>query len=116
MSLILKRHVAVVTTSRADYSHLYWPLKEIVAHPDLELHLIVMGAHLSASFGETVKQILADGFSITAALDCLDPEDNDEAMARTIGSAVSQLTPVLGDLRTDILLLVAARYEKLAPA
>ena len=116
MSLILKRHVAVVTTSRADYSHLYWPLKEIVAHPDLELHLIVMGAHLSASFGETVKQIRADGFFITAALDCLDPEDNDEAMARTIGSAVSQLTPVLGDLRPDILLLVADRYEMLAPA
>ena len=110
------RRVAVVTTSRADYSHLYWPLKEIEAHPDLELHLIVMGAHLSATFGATIEQIRADGFTIAVALDCLDPEDGDEAMARTIGLAVSQLTPVLGELRPDILLLIADRYEMLAPA
>ena len=26
-----KRTIAVITTSRADYSHLYWPLRELAA-------------------------------------------------------------------------------------
>ena len=34
------RRVAVVTTSRADYSHLYWVLRDLRDHPDLELKLI----------------------------------------------------------------------------
>ena len=30
-----RRRIAVVTTSRADYSHLYWPLRELQARPDV---------------------------------------------------------------------------------
>ena len=33
----MKRKIAVVTSSRADYSHLYWPLRELAAHPDLDM-------------------------------------------------------------------------------
>ena len=40
----MKRTIAVVTTSRADYSHLYWPLKDLAAHPDVDLKLIVLAA------------------------------------------------------------------------
>jgi UDP-hydrolysing UDP-N-acetyl-D-glucosamine 2-epimerase len=111
-----ERTVAVITTSRADYGHLYWPMREIEAHPALRLELIVMGAHLSATFGDTIDVIRSDGFAIAAALDCLDLEDSDVGMARTIGSAISQLTPVLAKMRPDILLLIADRYEMLAPA
>ena len=75
-----------------------------------------MGAHLSEAFGETVNQIELDGFKISAKLDCLDPEDSDLGMSRTIGVAIEQLTNVLSELRPDILLLIADRYEMLAPA
>jgi UDP-hydrolysing UDP-N-acetyl-D-glucosamine 2-epimerase len=91
-------------------------MRDIQAHPDLTLDLIVMGAHLSETFGETIDVIRADGFEITAALDCLDTEDSDEGMARTIAAATAQLTPILAKLRPDILLLIADRYEMLAPA
>ena len=37
----MKRTIAVVTSSRADYSHLYWPLHDLAQHPDVELKLIV---------------------------------------------------------------------------
>jgi hypothetical protein len=29
----MKRRIAAITTSRADYCHLYWPLRELAAHP-----------------------------------------------------------------------------------
>ena len=75
-----------------------------------------MGAHLSKAFGETVNQIQLDGFEISAKLDCLDPEDSDIGMSRTIGTAVEKLTKVLSKLRPDMVLLIADRYEMLAPA
>jgi len=105
-----------VTTSRADYGHLYWPMREIEEHPELSLDLIVTGAHLSPTFGRTVDVIEADGFEIRARVECLDPEDSDAGMARTIGVATTGLTKVLAHLRPDILLLIADRYEMLAPA
>ena len=67
----MKRNIAVVTSSRADYSHLYWPLRELSQHPDVDLKLIVLGAHLSPQFGETVGEIEKDGFPIAARLECL---------------------------------------------
>jgi UDP-N-acetylglucosamine 2-epimerase len=64
--LNLKRKIAVITTSRADYSHLYWPLRDLSAHPDVDLKLIVLGSHLSPEFGHTVREIEKDGFPIAA--------------------------------------------------
>ncbi len=110
------RHVAVVSSSRADYSHLHWVLHEIRASERLELSLIVCGSHLSDTFGETIDEIEADGFEVAGSVACLAPGDDDLAMASTIGEAVLGLTRVLGDMRPDLLLLIADRYEMLAPA
>jgi UDP-N-acetylglucosamine 2-epimerase (non-hydrolysing)/GDP/UDP-N,N'-diacetylbacillosamine 2-epimerase (hydrolysing) len=112
----MKRTIAVVTTSRADYSHLYWPLHDLAKHPDVNLQLIVLGAHLSPQFGETVKEIEKDGFSIAARVECLLSSDTDVGMAKTLGLAVLSLADVLGKIRPDLLLLIADRYEMLAPA
>lgn len=111
-----KRKIAVVTTSRADYGHLYWPLRVLADCADVELQLIVLGAHLSSEFGNTVTEIEKDGFPIAAQIECLLSSDSDVGMAKTIGTAVLGLAEHLGMLRPDILLLIADRYEMLAPA
>jgi UDP-hydrolysing UDP-N-acetyl-D-glucosamine 2-epimerase len=112
----MKRTIAVVTSSRADYSHLYWPLHDLAQHEDVDLKLIVLGAHLSPQFGETVKEIEKDGFPIAARLECLLSSDTDVGMAKTLGVAVLSLADLLGQMRPDLLLLIADRYEMLAPA
>jgi UDP-hydrolysing UDP-N-acetyl-D-glucosamine 2-epimerase len=112
----MKRTIAVVTSSRADYSHLYWPLHDLKQHPDVDLKLIVLGAHLSPQFGETVQEIEKDGFPIAGRLECLLSSDTDVGMAKTLGLAVLSLTDLLGQMRPDLLLLIADRYEMLAPA
>ena len=108
--------IAVVTTSRADYSHLYWPLRELAAHPEINLKLIVLASHLSPEFGHTVREIEADGFPIAAKLECLLSSDTDVGMAKSIGLGVLSLADTLGSMRPDLLLLIADRYEMLAPA
>jgi len=112
----MKRTIAVVTSSRADYSHLYWPLHDLKQHPDVDLKLIVLGAHLSPQFGETVQEIEKDGFPIAARLECLLSSDTDVGMAKTLGLAVLSLADLLGHMRPDLMLLIADRYEMLAPA
>ncbi|MEO6804296.1 MAG: UDP-N-acetylglucosamine 2-epimerase [Granulicella sp.] len=112
----MKRTIAVVTTSRADYSHLYWPLRGLEAHPDVDLKLIVMASHLSPEFGHTVREIEKDGFLIAARLECLLSSDTDVGMAKSIGLATLSLADTLAVMRPDLLLLIADRYEMLAPA
>jgi UDP-N-acetylglucosamine 2-epimerase (non-hydrolysing)/GDP/UDP-N,N'-diacetylbacillosamine 2-epimerase (hydrolysing) len=112
----LKRKIAVLTTSRADYSHLYWPLRDLSTHPEVDLKLIVLGSHLSPEFGHTLREIEKDGFPIAARIECLLSSDSDVGMAKTIGVATLSLADCLGQMRPDILLLIADRYEMLAPA
>jgi UDP-hydrolysing UDP-N-acetyl-D-glucosamine 2-epimerase len=112
----MKRTIAVVTSSRADYSHLYWPLHDLKQHPDVDLKLIVLGAHLSPQFGGTVSAIEKDGFSIAGQIECLLSSDTDVGMAKTLGVAMLGLADLLGQMRPDLLLLIADRYEMLAPA
>ncbi len=112
----MKRKIAVITSSRADYSHLYWPLKDLAAHPDVDLQLIAMASHLSPAFGSTIQQIEKDGFALAGCIECLLSSDTDIGMAKTIGIAVQSLADLLGHMRPDLLLLIADRYEMLAPA
>jgi UDP-N-acetylglucosamine 2-epimerase (non-hydrolysing)/GDP/UDP-N,N'-diacetylbacillosamine 2-epimerase (hydrolysing) len=111
-----RRRIGVVTTSRADYSHLYWPLRELASNPGIELGVFVLGPHLSPEFGMTINEIERDGFPIKARIECLLSSDTDTGMAKTIGLAILGLADALAAWRPDILLLIADRYEMLAPA
>src|SRR2546429_4246538 len=111
-----KRRIAAITTSRADYGHLYWPLRDLLSNPDVDLRIIALGPHLSPEFGHTVNEIERDGFTVEERIECLLSSDTDVGMAKTIGVAALGLADVLGRLRPDLLLLIADRYEMFAPA
>lgn len=112
----MKRRIAVVTTSRADYGHLYWPLRDLRDHAEVDLKLIALGSHLSPEFGSTLREIEKDSFELSARIECLLSSDTDVGMAKTIGLATLSLADKLAEIRPDILLLIADRYEMLAPA
>lgn len=110
------RRIAVVTSSRADYSHLYWPLREMELRPEIEVILVAIGPHLSPEFGTTANAIEADGFRIAHRIECLLSSDSDVGMAKTIGIATQSLADLFGRERPDLVLVIADRYEMLAPA
>jgi UDP-hydrolysing UDP-N-acetyl-D-glucosamine 2-epimerase len=112
----MKRTIAVVTTSRADYSHLYWSLHDLSVNERTDLRIVALGSHLSPEFGNTVREIEKDGFRIDAHVECLLSSDSDVGMAKTIGLATLSLADLFGKMRPDLLLLIADRYEMLAPA
>src|ERR1700732_2146937 len=112
----MKRTIAVVTSSRADYGHWYWPLRDLSASDSVDLRIVAIGPHLSPEFGYTIQQIEKDGFTIDGRIECLLSSDSDVGMAKTIGLATLSLADLFGKMRPDLLLLIADRYEVLAPA
>src|ERR1700675_1807526 len=112
----MKRKIAAVTSSRADYGHLYWPLRDLADDINVDLKIIALGSHLSPEFGNTVQEIEKDGFKIDSRIECLLSSDTDIGMAKTIGVATLSLADLLGKMRPDLLVLIADRYEMLAPA
>jgi UDP-N-acetylglucosamine 2-epimerase (non-hydrolysing)/GDP/UDP-N,N'-diacetylbacillosamine 2-epimerase (hydrolysing) len=113
---VRRRRIAVVTSSRAEYSHLFWVLRELQQRAAVELGVITMGAHHSPVFGNTALQVERDGFPVRARVECLLSSDSDAGMAKTIGVAVLGLADALSAWRPDLLMLIADRYEMLAPA
>jgi len=111
-----RRRIGVVTTSRADYGHLYWPLRELTSRHEIELGVFVLGSHLSPQFGSTVHEIERNGFPIRGRIECLLSSDSDTGMAKTIGVGILGLADALSAWRPDLLLLIADRYDMLAPA
>ena len=110
------RNIAVVTGTRAEYGLLYWLAKTLDGAPDVDLQLIVTGAHLCDRFGATWRQIAEDGFEIAAKVEMVDGDDTPAAKARSLGLGVIGLSEALERLEPDIVVLLGDRYEIFAAA
>ena len=110
------RTIAAVTTSRADWGHLEPVLRALIARGDVAVQLLVGGAHLDDRFGHTIDAIEAAGYDVAARIPFLQADDSDVAMGVAIGAATTGFSRALAKLRPDMLLLIADRYEMLAPA
>lgn len=110
----MKRKIAVLTGTRADYGIYYSVLKEIEKNSKLELQLIVCGMHLCPEFGMTVNEIEKDGFAIVERIETILASDTGAAMAKSIGLTLMNLTQSLERLKPDILLVLGDRGEMMA--
>ena len=81
----MKRRIAVFTGTRAEYGLLYWLMKDIQASAQLTLQVIVSGMHLSPEFGETWRQIEADGFPVDAKVEMLLSSDTPVGVVKSMG-------------------------------
>jgi UDP-N-acetylglucosamine 2-epimerase (non-hydrolysing)/GDP/UDP-N,N'-diacetylbacillosamine 2-epimerase (hydrolysing) len=112
----LKRTIAAITSSRSDYAHLRWLLHDLDKHPGINLQVIALGPHLSPEFGHTGKEFIKNNPETFTSIECLLSSDTDVGMAKTLGLATLGLADALGRIRPDVVLLIADRYEMLAPA
>ncbi len=110
------RRIGVVTCARSDYSSCLPILRAIEADPELQLHLIVGGMHLSPEYGLTLKEIEADGFRIDERVEMLLSSDTPEGTAKSIGLGVIGFAQCFARSQPDLLLIVGDRTELLAVA
>ena len=112
----MPRRIGVVTVARSDYGHLGPVLTEIRAAGDLQLLLFVASAHLSPRFGETVRMIEADGWSIAERVEMLLDSDAPSAIAESIGRGVTTFAAAFARHDPDVVVVLGDRFEMLSAA
>jgi UDP-hydrolysing UDP-N-acetyl-D-glucosamine 2-epimerase len=110
------RKIAVVITARPSYSRVKTVLTAIKKHPELELQLIVAASALLDRYGSAVNYIEKDGFEIAAKVFNVLEGENLTAAAKTTGIGILELSTVFDNLRPDIVVTVADRFETMATA
>lgn len=110
------RKVCVVITARASYGKVKPILEAIRAHPDLTLQLVCAASMVLERFGAADKLVERDGFKIDERVFMALEETSLLTSAKSTGIGLLEFAGVFDRLRPDVVLLMADRYEVLAPA
>jgi len=108
------RKVCVVSSNRADYGLLYWPMRMLQQEADFQLQVVVTGSHLSPEHGLTVDRFERDGFDVDGRVDLALSDDSSVAVTKSIGVGLMGFADVFSALKPDLLLVLGDRYEILA--
>jgi GDP/UDP-N,N'-diacetylbacillosamine 2-epimerase (hydrolysing) len=112
----MKRKICCVVASRANYARVKYLLKAIKNHPDLELQLIVGASTLLYRFGSAIEIIKEDGFLPVKEVYYVVEGENLATQAKSTGLGLIELTTALSELKPDIVVTVADRFETMANA
>ena len=108
--------VAVLTSSRADFG-IYLPLlKKIKEDPFFQLSIIAFGTHLSAFHGETVNDIIAQGFDVDFRVESMLLSDSSESISTAMGLTTLKFASFWKDheMDFDLIFCLGDRYEMFA--
>ena len=108
--------ITIITSTRAEYGLLRPVIQKVAAAQDLQLQLVVTGAHLCARFGNTVQEIEADGLPIAARLSIFEENNPNEPVALTIARTITVFDGYFSAHRPDAVLLLGDRFEIFAVA
>ncbi len=111
-----KRKICVVITARPSYSRVKTALEAIQHHPELELQLVVSASALLERYGSAVNYIEKDGFSVSAKVFTVLEGENLTAAAKTTGLGILELSTVFNNLKPDMVVTIADRFETMATA
>lgn len=109
------RRLAVVSSSRADLAHLIHPLRGLDACPEIDLVVVATSALLQPEYGRGVERLHAEGFRVEEVPCPLEIASGLDA-ARAIGAATGAFAEVFDRLDPDVVVIMADRFEMLAPA
>ncbi len=110
------RKICFVTGTRAEYGLLSRLMRLVHDDGDLRLQVIATNMHLMPEYGETYKEIEADGFTIDRKV-CM-PKSSDDAHGVVASMAVEMqgMNEAFAELKPDIVVLLGDRYEILVAA
>jgi UDP-hydrolysing UDP-N-acetyl-D-glucosamine 2-epimerase len=112
----MPRKVCVVITARPSYSRIKTALKAIKDNPDLELQVVIAASALLDRYGNAVNIVENDGFEISARVYMVLEGENPTSMAKTTGIGLLELATVFDNLKPDVVVTIADRYETIATA
>ncbi|MBQ4531290.1 MAG: UDP-N-acetylglucosamine 2-epimerase (hydrolyzing) [Lachnospiraceae bacterium] len=106
----MKKVIGIVTATRAEYGLLSPVIKELRKYSDeIETKVIVTGTHLVKKFGETIREIQADGVEIDEKISIMNEES--QSMSEITATAMGRFGAYFARNRLDLLIVLGDRYE-----
>jgi GDP/UDP-N,N'-diacetylbacillosamine 2-epimerase (hydrolysing) len=112
----LKKHLAVVTGTRAEYGLLRPVIQKLLKSDKIIPDVIATGAHLSPEYGHTVDEIRADGIPLAAEIDILKFGHGPLSLADTVAYTIQQFARWFVENKPAAVLVLGDRYETFAAA
>lgn len=110
------RKVCVVVTARASYARIKTVLAAVKSHPALQLQLVVSASAVLPRFGDAATVMTEDGFVPDERVYMVVEGENPATAAKSTGLGLMELATVFDNLKPDVVVSVADRYETLATA
>lgn len=105
------KRIALLTSSRADYS-IYYPLiTKFKNDKELELDIIAFGNHNSLLYGNSAKKIEEDGFEIKYKIDGLVLGDTAESISDSMGLTIIKFSSIWKFGKYDLIICLGDRFE-----
>lgn len=108
------KKLVILTANRAEYGLLSPIIKKFMIENEIEVKIVVTGAHLSPEFGYTVNEILNDGINIDKKIEVLLSSDTSIGVSKAMGLAMISFSEYFNDEKPDALMVLGDRYEILA--
>jgi len=113
---VKKRKVCVVITARPSYSRIKTALQALKNHPEVELQIVVAASALLDRYGEAILVIEKDGFEISSKVYMILDGEKLVTAAKTAGIGIVELATTFDNLKPDVVVTIADRYETMATA
>ena len=105
------KRILAITGIRSDYD-LMSPLYRLIQNdPEMELKLLVSGAHMSQSFGYSVENIREDGFDILLSIESLIDSNSSQSRLKSASVALQNSIDCVAQYRPDLILYAGDRED-----
>ena len=112
----MARKVCVVITARPSYARIYTALEALRTHEDVELQLVVAASALLERYGSAVSVIEEAGLKIDRQVYMILEGENLVTTAKSTGFGLAELATVFDNLKPDMVVTIADRFETMATA
>ena len=105
------RKVCVVSSSRADYNHLYPLMIALKSEKMIDFKLVVTGMHLLKEYGYTFREVINDGFKIDGKIKTNQKSSSSRDIIGSMSYQMKNAYTVLNKIKPDILVILGDRYD-----
>ena len=106
--------ILAVTGARSEYDLLSPLYQKLSNDSRFSLQLLVTGSHLNGKFGNTIDEIIKDGYEIVAQPNTLVDTEDESGRIQTVGNQILSFTDEFSRIKPDIVLIAGDREEAIS--
>tara|TARA_B100000315_G_scaffold257159_1_gene305079 strand:+ start:649 stop:1803 length:1155 start_codon:yes stop_codon:yes gene_type:complete len=110
------RKICIVVTARPSYARIKSVMTAIEERSDTKLQLVVAASALLERYGSAIDYMKTDGFVPDAVVYMVLEGENLVTTAKSTGLGIVELATVFDNLKPDVVVSIADRYETIATA